>query len=67
MNPNAESKYLEKNLKNINIESLEYRCDFNPIFERNKRKFDQVGVRGILLANININEDLTLPLNAEFS
>ena len=41
---------------------MEYKFNFDPIYERNKRNFDQSGLRGLLLGNLTINENLRLPL-----
>ncbi len=39
----------------------------NPILEKTKRIFDQQGLSGLLLNNVQMQKDLTLNLNYQFA
>lgn len=54
---------LEKNVENINLQSLSKFSEFNPTYERTRRRFDQNGLRGMLLNNIQIDSNYELSLN----
>lgn len=53
-------KFLERNYRNLNIAHLEVFCNFNPILEKTKRIFDQNGVKGLLLNNLDIDNSLSM-------
>lgn len=57
------SKHLERNRDNINIPFEKQSVEFNPDFERTRRNFDQSGLRGLLLNNIKMDNNMELSLN----
>jgi hypothetical protein len=49
---------LEKNIENINMQGLDKYADFNPNYERTRRRCDQNGLKGMLLNNIQVDKNL---------
>ncbi len=49
---------LEKNKENLITECYELEFEVDPLFGKNSIKFDEMGVRGLLINNIQIDQNL---------
>lgn len=45
------------------MQSIDKLTEFNPTYERTRRRFDQNGLKGMLLNNIQIDANIELSLN----
>lgn len=59
----AEGENLENNVENLNLQSLEVAARVDPVLEKNKRRFDQLGSTTLLMDTLGLNEQLSLELS----
>lgn len=57
-----EGEYLEKKIQNLNFNELEVVTRMDPILERTKRQFDQLGTSSMMLDSLPLDEMLYLQL-----
>ncbi|DAZ96759.1 TPA: hypothetical protein N0F65_012336 [Lagenidium giganteum] len=55
---------IEKNLKNINMKSLDLEVESDPMFHKMAKAFDEGGARGLLLANLSVYDGCKILLDS---
>lgn len=49
---------LQKNIEILNMQAIDKVAQFNPTYERTRRRFDQGCLKGMLLNNLQIDANL---------